>query len=601
MGIINQAMGIFSRAAETIGRNRTEQRADAGTVQFDDALLEALLGNAAANKETALQIPTVSGGIDLIANIVAGTPIRLYRDDNGKAVEIKDDYRIPLLNDETGDTLNASEFWHAMIRDYYTGKGGYAYLNKVRGKLRSIHYVDESYVSIIRNTDPIFKDFSIQVDGRIYKPWEFFRILRNTKDGAEGIPITKENSRLIDVAIQQLSLEAAMAKRGGNKKGFLKAERRLDEEAMTKLKESWANLYANNKENVMILNNGLDFKECSDTSAEMQLDENKQTNAMEFAKIFHISPQAMSGSEQDVGALAKLAALPLMQVIECALNRDLLLEREKGHLYFAFDTKELLRGDMGDRADFYTKMVDANIMQIDEVRYMEDLPQLGLGFIKLGLQDVLYDPKTKIVYTPNTNQSSKIGEGALIEKKMSENTLPAVEDDGMMEPEQGLPSDPQNPEQRGDYIQNPETGLMEGSTGSGDNDSKVPSKEKENGSEQAVKEKRNYRVSEFQAKKDAKGIVETINSDPTILASKTPKEWKEAFETAGYKVKPLSKGTHKGKSFDEGGGWKANLDSERLIMYHPAEGSHHGGSYYKISDGNGGIIRYEESGKRKTD
>jgi hypothetical protein len=52
----------------------------------------------------------------------------------------------------------------------------------------------------------------------------------------------------------------------------------------------------------------------------------------------------------------------------------------------------------------YKTMIDANIMQIDEVRYMLDLKPLGLDFIKLGLQDVLYNPETKEVFTPNTGQ-----------------------------------------------------------------------------------------------------------------------------------------------------------------------------------------------------
>ena len=47
-------------------------------------------------------------------------------------------------------------------------------------------------------------------------------------------------------------------------------------------------------------------------------------------------------------------------------------------------------------------------MQIDEVRYAEDLDPLGLTWIKLGLKDVLYDPKSRTVYTPNTNQSSRL-------------------------------------------------------------------------------------------------------------------------------------------------------------------------------------------------
>ena len=47
-------------------------------------------------------------------------------------------------------------------------------------------------------------------------------------------------------------------------------------------------------------------------------------------------------------------------------------------------------------------------MQVDEVRYAEDMKPLGLTWIRLGLQDVLYDPKTKTVYTPNTNQTAAL-------------------------------------------------------------------------------------------------------------------------------------------------------------------------------------------------
>ena len=68
---------------------------------FEDALLTALLGSGKATKQMALQVPTVSGGIDLIANVVAGTPVKLYREENGKAIEVPNDPRVRLLNDET--------------------------------------------------------------------------------------------------------------------------------------------------------------------------------------------------------------------------------------------------------------------------------------------------------------------------------------------------------------------------------------------------------------------------------------------------------------------------------------------------------------------
>ena len=63
------------------------------------------------------------------------------------------------------------------------------------------------------------------------------------------------------------------------------------------------------------------------------------------------------------------------------------------------------------RFQAYRLAVESNIMQIDEVRYREDLPKLGLDFIKLGLQDVLYDPKTKEVYTPNTDKTMRLKGG----------------------------------------------------------------------------------------------------------------------------------------------------------------------------------------------
>ena len=71
----------------------------------------------------------------------------------------------------------------------------------------------------------------------------------------------------------------------------------------------------------------------------------------------------------------------------------------------------------------YKLAVDANIMQIDEIRFEEDLPALGLNWIKLGLDDVLYDPKTNTVYTPNTNQTAVMGKLQLGGAKETEDAL----------------------------------------------------------------------------------------------------------------------------------------------------------------------------------
>ena len=388
---------------------RTEQVVEPSA---DDVLLKALLGNTTITKEQALNIPSVQSCINFVANTVSMLPIKLYKDNNGKAEEVKDDVRVDLLNDDTKDTLDAVQFWRAIITDYFLGKGGYAYINRNLNNVISLHYVDESYISIVKNTDPIFKDYKILVNGKGYWPFEFIKILRNTKDGAQGTSLIEENNLILSVAYNSLIFEETLVKKGGNKKGFIKSPRKLTQEAIDKLKEAWRRLYSNNSDNVIILNDGLEFQEASNTSVEMQLNENKETNSAEICKLFNIPENIIKGTatRQEYTNAFKMGVMPVLKAIECALNRELLLESEKSSFYFAFDTKEILKGDIKERFEAYKTAIEANFMNVDEVRYMEDLPALGIDWIKLGLDSVLYNPKTKEIYTPNTDSIKKLGE-----------------------------------------------------------------------------------------------------------------------------------------------------------------------------------------------
>lgn len=389
-----------------------EERAENEDIPVDEVLLRALLGQTTVTKSEALNIPSVKSCINFIADTVSMIPIKLYQAKDGKADEIKNDNRTRLLNDDTGDTLDAVQFWRALVTDYFLGKGGYAYIRKHRNGIAGLYYVNEEEISIIRNIDPIFKDYDILVNGRDYMPFDFIKLLRNTKDGAEGISIIEENNLALSVAYNALVFEETLVKKGGNKKGFIKSPKTLSDPAMEALKSAWKRLYSNNSDNVVILNNGLEFQEASNTSVEMQLNENKKSNADEICKLFNIPVNIVKGiaSSQEYTNAFKMGIMPVLRVIESALNRELLLEREKGSFYFAFDTNEILKGDLKDRFEAYKVAIDANFLGIDEVRFMENWEPLGLDWIKLGLDSVLYDIKTKTIYTPNTNQTSKMTE-----------------------------------------------------------------------------------------------------------------------------------------------------------------------------------------------
>lgn len=372
---------------------------------IDDVLLSAILSQDSISCEQVLNIPAVARCVNLISETVSMIPIKLYREDitdgKRKTVEIAD-HRCDLLNEDTKDTLDGAQFKKALVRDYLLNGNAYAYINKQRNSVKSLHYVDSKNVTINQNFDPIFKDYNILVHGQTYKPFEFLKILRATKDGARGSGIVEENGELLKVAYTTLKFEQNLVSTGGNKKGFINAKNRLTKEAIDALKAAWYKFYSNNDENVIILNEGLTFQEASNTSVEMQLNESKKSMSDSILEIFGVP------TDWSWETFIKTAIMPILATFECALNRDLLLEKEKKSFYFAFDTKEIIKGDIKTRFEAYKTALESNLMQIDEVRYLENLEPLGLNFIKLGLQDVLFNPVTKEVYTPNTNQVTNI-------------------------------------------------------------------------------------------------------------------------------------------------------------------------------------------------
>lgn len=377
-----------------------------------------LINPSEVTKEKVMQISAVRGCVEMISNTVATIPIKLYKEIEDTVEEVKDDRRVYLLNDDSGDSLDVFQMKKAMVKDYLISGNGYLYINRQGNKVKSLHYVDESFVAVTKNTNPIFKDADFLINGQIYEPYKLIKLLRNTKDGFSGFGIVEENKELLAIAYNTMLFEKNLVASGGNKKGVIKSQNRLQLDAMQDLRNQWKKLYANNNENCVILNNGLEFQELSNTAVEMQLNENKKTNMSDICAIFNISENLLKGksTSEEYKNFIKLSILPILNAIEIALNKELLLNSEQGSFYFAFDTKELLKADMKERFEAYEIASKNGFMQTDEIRYLENLEPLGFKFIKLGLQDVLYDVEKNTIYTPNTGQlenmniSSKGGE-----------------------------------------------------------------------------------------------------------------------------------------------------------------------------------------------
>lgn len=396
-------MALFRRSVPEAGPNAE------GTILNEESLdpmLRAALGADVITEKEALQIPAVAAAVNFISYTVSGLKIRLFKSENGETEEILDDYRLRLLNQETGDLLDAYQMKAALIKDYLLAGNGYAFVNWKGRKLEGIYYVDPVYVSYNSPLDPIFKKTEFIINGTNYRDYQLMRLLRNTRDGITGAGLVEDSNILLETMLASLKYENKMVKTGG-KKGFLKTKGRIRQELLNDLKKSWRLLYSNDSdETIVVLNDGLEYQDAGQTAVESQLNQNKGTNTEQIYNVFGIVASIFNGNatENDVKDTVEFAIKPVAKALQTAINRFCLLEAEKNSLEFELDLDDLDMTSILTRYQAYEVAVKNGWMQLDEVRYEEGRNPLGLDFVRLGLDTVIYDPVKKEIYTPNTKE-----------------------------------------------------------------------------------------------------------------------------------------------------------------------------------------------------
>lgn len=401
-------MALFRRSIET------GPPADGPVLSEEslDPMLRAALSSDVITEEDALQIPAVNAAVNFISYAVSGLKIRLFRSEGNETEEVVDDYRLRLLNRETGDLLDAYQLKAALVKDYLLAGNGYAYVDWRGMELKGIYYVDPMYVSYDAYVDPIFKKTQFYINGQKYRDYKVMRILRDTKDGITGRGLVRDSDILLGTMLASLKYESKMVKTGG-KKGFLKTKGRIRQDLLTELKKSWRLLYSNDSdETIVVLNDGLEYQDAGQTAVESQLNQNKDTNSDQVLGVFGIVSSIFSGNatENDVKNTVEFAIKPVAKALETAINRFCLLESEKDSLEFEVDLDDLDMTNILTRYQAYEVAVRNGWMQLDEVRYEEGRNPLDLDFIRLGLDTVIYDPVKKEIYTPNTKEWVKFDE-----------------------------------------------------------------------------------------------------------------------------------------------------------------------------------------------
>lgn len=371
--------------------------------------LSPLVNGKTITKQQAMSIPVVTKSVNWIASAISGLPIKMYKRTDKGYVEVYDDYRLPLLNNYSGNCMTANDLKKQLITDLLLDGNGYAYISKLGNKIEKLSYIPTNKLTYTESVDNINKIVNIWVDGKQVQDYNVFRLVNNTKNGVSGIGFVSDCQDLLSTILGSLQYENSSIS-SGVRRGFLKSKAKLDKDKMDELKQAWKRLTNPNQSDVLVLNAGIEFEDASSTATESQLSQNKTINMHQILAYFGLPTNFFEGANSDSYLTAvRIAVLPIVKQLVTALNNYLLLESEKQDLKFDIDTSELLRINANERFTAYQTGLSSGILTIDEVRRMENLPVLDMQYLKLGLGDVLYNIKDGSIFVPNT--------GAIVDSK----------------------------------------------------------------------------------------------------------------------------------------------------------------------------------------
>jgi len=180
-------------------------------------------------------------------------------------------------------------------------------------------------------------------------------------------------------AIDAHQYAASWTKRGGRPTGILTTDQTLSAD-MAKEWKAAANKTMTPEGGVAVLGNGLTYKQCYLTPAELQLLDVRKVNVISVARIFGIPARLMLTSgdgdsktyanmEQESILFVRHTLMPYMREIEAVLS-DLLPDDVR------FNVDGFLRPDTTTRYAAHKVAIEAGFLTVDEVRAIEGLNPL---------------------------------------------------------------------------------------------------------------------------------------------------------------------------------------------------------------------------------
>lgn len=327
---------------------------------------------ATINEVSSLSISTVYACVYKIASTIASLGLEIYVKNNNEVNAANMHPAYELVKSKPNAVQTAYEFWETIVASAVVYGMGYAVIERnEQGHAISLNYyhfndVDLKEVKGERVYD--VKDLGIVRPENMLEIANLFRM--------SPIRLHREN---LGLAKSAQDFGAEYFGQSGNMTGVLSTDQPLKNEQIDVIQKNWAS--SAGQAGTKLMPFGFKYQRISISPDEAQFIETRKFQAEEICRIFSVPPSLVqlpsqttyNNVEQQNLMFARHTIVPWTQRIEQEIDRKLIPSYDKPAVYSRFSLNDLQRGDMAARASYFTSMLQAGVLSINEVRANEEL------------------------------------------------------------------------------------------------------------------------------------------------------------------------------------------------------------------------------------
>ena len=341
----------------------------------------------ATTTTSGMMLAAVWRCVDIVSGTVASLGIDIERR-MGKYWQVDENHPLELvLRLRPNEKVNSFDFWKAAVVEMLLHGNAYIYpYFNPDGQISRLHLIPNGACTYDKQTDTYDINDDLNNLFTTCNGWRIVHLKNLSLDGGfTGVSTLTYAQKVLGVGGNLDSLQMDSFATGSTLRGFISGDSNLtqgfgapQDDQLKAVKDNITKQLTSGAK-IFTLPGTMKFNQLSLSPSDLQLVESKNLNVLDICRFFGVHPDRVfqssstnyKGSESAQTAFMTDTLFPLINKIETELTVKLIANNLLAKYRIKFNLDDYYIGDMGTKADYYTKMIAAGVLTPNEVRIRE--------------------------------------------------------------------------------------------------------------------------------------------------------------------------------------------------------------------------------------